>query len=146
MSAPELGPCIEWHRTRNQKPGFDYGRRWNPTTRRVELAHRMAYEEANGPIPAGLLVLHRCDNPPCVNPDHLYVGTQKQNMRDRDERTGRPSPIGERNGQAKVTTADVAAIRQRRAAGETLASIAAAFGLGASQVSRITRGQSRKVA
>ena len=45
-------------------------------------AHRIAWQIAYGPIPAGLLVLHTCDNPGCVNPVHLYIGTQKDNMRD----------------------------------------------------------------
>ncbi len=49
-------------------------------------AHRVAWQIANGHIPAGLLILHKCDNPSCVNPDHLYAGTQKDNVRDKLER------------------------------------------------------------
>ena len=50
------------------------------------LAHRLAYETWIGPIPDGLLVCHTCDNPPCINPDHLYVGTQQDNMKDMAKR------------------------------------------------------------
>ena len=50
------------------------------------LAHRASWVFFHGPIPEGMDVLHKCDNPPCVNPDHHYLGTDIENMRDRDER------------------------------------------------------------
>lgn len=69
--------CIEWPRSRNVA---GYGRvYWD---KKVRLAHRLAYELTNGPIPAGLCVLHKCDHPPCINPDHLFLGTPFDNMQD----------------------------------------------------------------
>ena len=69
------GDCLEW-RFRRQRDG--YGRIGNDGT------HRFIYRLLKGPIPRGLLVCHSCDNPPCINPDHLFVGTTLDNMRDRD--------------------------------------------------------------
>lgn len=49
---------------------------------RTYLTHRLTWEWANGPIPEGMNVCHKCDNPPCCNPDHLFLGTQRDNIRD----------------------------------------------------------------
>lgn len=65
-------------------------------------AHRRAYEIYIGPIPAGMLILHRCDNPPCCNPDHLFLGTDADNTADKI-RKGRSGCDGERNVHAKLT-------------------------------------------
>jgi hypothetical protein len=76
-----VGDCWEWLRYTNVD---GYGRlRWNE---KYIGAHRVAWEKANGPIPGGMHVLHRCDNPPCVNPSHLFLGTNKDNMDDRDSK------------------------------------------------------------
>lgn len=82
--------------------------------RRPISTHRAAYELFVGPIPPGLCVLHKCDVRNCVNPDHLFLGTQRDNIHD-SIRKGRFSfvkaPRGERNGRAKLTVSDVRAIR-----------------------------------
>lgn len=72
-------------------------------------AHRMAWALANGPIPDDMFICHKCDTPPCVNPDHLFVGTALDNMRDRADK-GRCN--GEWNGRCKLTNAEVLKIRE----------------------------------
>lgn len=79
---------------------------------RTELAHRAAYEDKHGPIPTGLVVRHKCDNPPCINPDHLELGTQKQNVADCYER-GRAVDIrGVEHHNARLTEEVVLEIKR----------------------------------
>lgn len=78
------------------------------------LAHRFSYEITIGPIPKGLYVLHKCDNPACVNPDHLFIGTQKDNVQDciSKGRFTRSDRRGEKCPTSKLTEKDVIYIRQ----------------------------------
>jgi hypothetical protein len=123
-------------------------------------AHRMAWELARGPIPRGLSVLHNCptgDNPACVNPDHLWLGTQPDNIADMTAKGRRRVAVGEANGQrkhpertargernagAKIGADVVAEIRKANANGESYSRIVERFGVSKSQVARIVRGQS----
>lgn len=88
------GSCWVWTGYRVQ---FGYG--IITTAKRRERAHRVSYRLHVGPIPDGLLVLHKCDNPPCVNPDHLFLGTDLDNKED-CKRKGR---LGIRYGQSLKT-------------------------------------------
>lgn len=75
-------------------------------------SHRVAWMLSNKRmIPDGGHILHKCDNPPCVNPDHLYLGDHAQNMRDKAERGRAHSTAGEKNGMAVLTADDVARVR-----------------------------------
>lgn len=76
------------------------------------LAHRASYELHKGRIPEGLLVRHICDNPSCVNPDHLVLGLIKDNMEDRTLRNGHYQAKGSKHGGSKLTEEDVIAIRE----------------------------------
>jgi hypothetical protein len=85
------------------------------------FTHRLMWEALNGPIPESMCILHLCDNPPCCNPKHLRLGSHLDNVADMDAKGRRAT--GARHGMAKLTEADVIAIRAAAATGETPASI-----------------------
>jgi len=89
--------------------------------KKLLYTHRLAYELFNGEIPEGMFVLHRCDVRCCCNPDHLFVGTNADNMRDKIEK-GRQTR-GSKCGTAKLTEADVVEMRRRYASGERVEDI-----------------------
>lgn len=138
----EIDACWEWtgHLGGGTNRGYgtfnvDYSKRKSP---RACGAHRFAWEVANSrPIPKGLRVLHRCDNPPCVNPGHLRLGTQADNMRDMVSK-------GRDRKAHKLTDGQVRELRRKRAAGALLEQLAAEFGVRISTVSRIASGKARK--
>lgn len=112
-------------------------------TRRLELATHLAWTIANGPVPDGMWVLHRCDNPPCVRPDHLFVGTCADNVHDMiaKGRACHPRMPGELSRRNKLSNAAVAAIRARSSGGEPQSSLAAEYGVSRSLVCMVVRGK-----
>lgn len=123
--------CWEWQATKNNK---GYGMIGITTAIGKRLAHRVSYELHIGPIPDGLCVLHRCDNPACVRPGHLFLGTKRDNVADMDTKGRRvvginpdnkpPRHTEDDHPRAKLTVRLVEALRHRHAAGASLCALA----------------------
>lgn len=128
----EAGACWNWT---GNRPDGRHGH-FSVEGKTVK-AHRWMHEAVIGPIGAGLVVRHKCDNPACVNPAHLEAGTFADNTRDMLERGRNPNRKGERHPLAKLTEADVLAIRQARVCGQTEKSLAERFGVARGQIHKI---------
>jgi hypothetical protein len=126
----EVTGCLEWSGARD-RDGYGTLR----AGRRDHKAHRVAFEKAFGPIPAARVVCHHCDNPPCCNPEHLFLGTPAENNHDRNAK-GRQAR-GERNANAKIADEDVRMIRKMLAEGMTQAAVGRVFGVHQTCISRI---------
>lgn len=129
--------CWEW----KLKPSTEFGY----CKFSGELIHRYSWRITHGEIPDGLQVCHKCDNPKCCRPDHLFLGTQKDNVQDM-MRKGRhkPSPVyGDSNHWTRAKDADVAEIRRLFDGGMVQRHIAKRFNLSPAQVCRIVNRKSR---
>lgn len=147
---PELGPCWEW--TGGALNGGGYGS--CRVFGKKDMAHRHAYRLANGELPSGMWVLHRCDNRRCCNPAHLFLGTSQDNNDDMwakgrgasgDNHGLRKHPESVHRGSAHYATAlneeDIVAIRWRVAMGEPHAAVAKDYGASVMCVGKIVRGE-----
>lgn len=103
---------------------------------KVLRVHRVSWEINNGPIPDGLNVLHKCDTPNCVNPNHLFLGSQKDNMADMKAKNR--STKGIKHGNSKLTDDVVRRIRKDR---RRLVEIASDYGIAISTASQVRSGQ-----
>lgn len=138
--AEPMSGCWLWEGSTNED---GYGRFWNGH-RRIG-AHRQSWIEARGQIPVGLSVLHRCDNPACVNPNHLFLGTQLDNISDmktKGRARNRPH-LGEQHPMAILTESQVIEIRRRYAEGSVMmAHLGAEFGISRQSVSDVIKRKS----
>lgn len=141
VSKGEPGGCWHWNAARMQSGYGNFG-----IDNYVHKAHRVSYALHNGSIPEGLMVLHKCDNPRCVNPEHLYAGTAKQNSQDAVRR-GRHSPgkvVGEASHLAKTTDVMVRNMAALHCAGFSEMDLVAMFGFSRSIVSSVIHGRAWK--
>jgi hypothetical protein len=122
--------CWQW-RSHTDKDGYGV----LPGDSKNTRAHRLSYEIHNGPIPNEMVVCHKCDNPGCVNPNHLFVGTIKDNAQDALKKSRHY--VGEKNGRSKLTEENVKEILHSSLNGQQLAD---KFGVTRSTVNCVRRG------
>jgi hypothetical protein len=141
---PELGPCWVWTRAKATRYGYGI---FGPAWKRVYRAHRFAWTMEHGPIPDGLFLCHACDNPPCVRPSHLFLGTQKDNMADCSQK-GRIDTSAKHYGtahhSARLTENDVREIRRRAGIGDQPRTLSNEYGVSFQTIWRIVRGKNWK--
>lgn len=113
VNMPDVeGTCWEWGGARTIR---GYGKILKDGGRSCLAAHRVSWEIHNGPLPDGVLVCHHCDNPPCVRPDHLFVGSQHDNMQDKVSKGRHYYTPGETSPNAKLSNDQATIIRARYA-------------------------------
>lgn len=135
VNKSEPGGCWVWSGARRE---HGYGQFSVVAGTTPVRAHRFSWELVNGKIPAGMVVCHKCDNPPCVNPDHLFLGTKRDNTLDamRKGRLKWPDVRG-KNPNAKITASQ--ALEIRSANGRHI-DIARLYGISPSSVGQIKSG------
>jgi hypothetical protein len=127
--------CLEWPYSTNDS---GYGLVWlNGMARK---AHRVSWSLVNGEIPKGMMVCHKCDNRICVNPNHLFIGTAKDNAVDSFNK-GRQVRGGELNGRAKLMNYQVIEIKRLLAAGERICNISRKFNIPDATIDNIKSGR-----
>lgn len=133
-----------WIWTGGSRPngkGVPYPRLWGDN-RKALSAHRFSYELFNGPIEAGLYVCHRCDTPLCVNPQHLFLGTHKENMADMRQKNRSYRGRGEEKGTSILTNNQAREIRESN---EKRSVLAKRFGVSITTIRRIQSGETYNV-
>jgi hypothetical protein len=142
VSVKGEGECWNWL---GWKDRYGYGR-VSYKGRREQLITRVAWELINGPIPEGLCVCHKCDNPSCLNLSHLFIATHAENIRDmKNKKRGRGKVMyGLDNPKTKLSKEQVREIRRRRAAGEKGVDLAKEFDVTDTAICSIYKGRNHK--
>lgn len=133
--AIKVGDCLIWQGQKDKR-GYGFLR----LDGRLQRAHRIAFVLRNGPIPEGMVILHACDNPSCVNPDHLSMGTQHANVRDMLDKGRANKATGNRNAKTKLTQSLPATggFIARRPSRDAVAPSAGAMGFTVGQLVRVS--------
>lgn len=133
--------CWEWTGTKRNGYGrLIVGSRVNGTRRNMS-AHRLSYELNYGPIPEKMEVCHKCDNPACINPSHLFLGTKADNSADRDRKGRNIIHTGEEQPMAKLTKKAVKDARWERAfRGTTFQRLAEKYGVSKKTIQNAVKG------
>jgi HNH endonuclease len=137
-------PCMIW-KGYKQKDGYGV---FKQQLGKTILIHRFSYEKFVGSIPYGMLVLHNCDNPPCFEPTHLYLGTHDDNQEEKASKGRAWRPTGSSNGRAILTSDDVISIKEALSdpyRDASLNEIAEFFGVSVYAISDIKRGKNWKI-
>ena len=130
--------CWEWT---GSKDGGGYGMAFVDGV--MVKSHRYSWEYYFGSIPSGLWVLHKCDNPACINPEHLFLGTNGDNMKDKVKKERQSRLFGDKNGRCVMTKDLVIELRQLYASGKfSYRDLVGRFNISQTQVARIIKKES----
>lgn len=130
--------CIEWQGPVNK---FGYGRTTFRNPRRYVLVHREVYRLTLGDFDTSFKVCHTCDNPRCINPMHLFLGTHDDNMKDMVKKNRQHKQIGYTNGNGRLNEVQVKEIKELYRDGNSISIIASQFAMSLSTISHIVKGR-----
>ena len=133
--------CWEWQGLLNKGYGYFTQRIINTNKRKMYFAHRVSYEIFNGKFDESLDICHKCDNPKCVKPNHLWIGTHKDNMNDMTSKGRRVynKNYGEKNGSSKLKEIEVKQIKKLISEKNSFASIARKFNVSSNCIEQINK-------